>query len=148
VLAPLQVEFEAGAALPALEALALRARGAYRGVWPALPRFARLRSLTLAAPVSMDTEGCEAALLVRQRSGLCGRRGSALEQDPPLLERPARRVGPQRGIPYRTPALPWPEQGGCAGCGRPQRPRRAALAQVTAPVRPERARRRCGAAPS
>ncbi len=67
-----QVEFEAGAALPALEALALRARGAYRGVWPALPRFARLRSLTLAAPVSMDTEGCEAALLVRGRGRFLG----------------------------------------------------------------------------
>ena len=59
-----QVEFDAGVALPRLEALALRARGAYRGVWAALPRFAGLRSFAFAAPASMDTEAGEAALQV------------------------------------------------------------------------------------
>ncbi|KAK9832596.1 hypothetical protein WJX81_002238 [Elliptochloris bilobata] len=57
-----QVEFDAGVALPALEALALRARGANRGVWSALPRFTGLRSFAFAAPASMDTEAGEAAL--------------------------------------------------------------------------------------
>ena len=59
-----QVEFDAGVALPKLEALALRARGAYRGIWSALPRFAGLRSFAFAAPASMDTESGEAALQV------------------------------------------------------------------------------------
>lgn len=47
-----------------MQALALRARGAYRGVWAALPRFAGLRSFAFAAPASMDTEAGEAALQV------------------------------------------------------------------------------------
>lgn len=64
-----QVEFEAGVALPALEALALRARGAYRGIWSALPRFTGLKSFAFAAPASMDTEAGEAALQVRVYAG-------------------------------------------------------------------------------